>query len=157
MSEANKAVVRRWIAGWNERGADAVDELFAPDFADQQLAQALGGPVTLDGLKGRLRALEGALGRAQFEEQEMIAEGDRVVVRWTMEGTHGGAYLGLLATGRPFRVDGVNIFRVVDGRIAERWSFLDVPALLAQLGGRVAPADQVRGNEGRPPPASTSP
>jgi steroid delta-isomerase-like uncharacterized protein len=142
MTEENRAVVRRWIAGWNARGADAVDGLFAPDFADQQLAQVLGGPVTLDGLKERLRALEGALGRARFEEQEMVAEGDRVVVRWTMYGTHEGPFLGLPATGRPYRVDGVNLFRVVDGRIAERWSFLDVPALLAQLGGQVVPADQ---------------
>ena len=110
MSEENKAVVRRWIAGWNARGAEAVDELFAPDFADEQLAQSRGAPVTLDGLKGRLRALEGALDRAQFEEQEMVAEGDRAVVRWTMAGTHRGPYLGLPATGRPCPVAGVNVF-----------------------------------------------
>ncbi len=141
MSEANKAVVRRWIAGWNERGANAVDELFAPTFTDQQLARAIGGSVTLDGLKAWLRALEGALGRGQFVEQEMVAEGDRVVVRWTVEGTHQGPYLGLPATGKSFRVDGVNIFRVVEGLITERWSFVDVPALIAQLGGRVVPVD----------------
>ncbi len=140
--ETNKAVVRQWLAGWNERGVDAVDDLFAPHFTDQQLARGPDGAVSLETLKERLRTLDAMLGPARFDEQEMIAEGDRVLVRWTVQGTHRGPYLGLPPTGRPFRVDGVNIFRVVDGRIVERWSFLDVPTLLAQLGGRVVAAEQ---------------
>ena len=44
----NEAVVRRWIEGWNARGADAVDELFGANFTDQQLARTLQGPLTLE-------------------------------------------------------------------------------------------------------------
>lgn len=137
--DENKAVVRRWIDGWNTRGADAVDDLFSPEFQDRQLAPD-GGPVTLDSFKERLRTLDSMLGPGEFEEQEMIAEGDRVMVRWVLRGTHSGPFLGLPPTGRTFSVDGVNIFRIADGRIVERWSFFDVTALLAQLGAKVAPA-----------------
>ncbi len=137
--DENKAVVRRWIDGWNKQGADAVGDLFSPDFRDRQLAQA-SGPVTLDSFKERLRTLDSMIGPGEFEEQEMIAEGDRVMVRWILHGTHSGPFLGLPATGRTFSVDGVNIFRVAGGRIVERWSFFDVTALLAQLGAKVVPA-----------------
>lgn len=140
--EENKAVVRSWIERWNTVGVNAVDDLFASSFTDQQLAQRLGQPVTLEGLKASLRALEGMLGHGEFEEQEMIAEGDRVMVRWILKGTHIGPFLGLPATNRPFHVDGVNIFRVLEGRIVERWSFLDVPSLLLQLEATVTPIDE---------------
>lgn len=134
--EGNKAVVRRWIDGWNTQGVEAVDELFSPDFQDRQLAPD-GGAVTLDSFKERLRTLDSMIGPGDFEEQEMIAEGDRVMVRWVLRGTHSGPFLGLPATGRTFSVDGVNIFRISGGRIAERWSFFDLTALLAQLGAKV--------------------
>ena len=137
--DENKAVVRRWIDGWNTQGVDAVDALFSPDFQDRQIAPG-GGPVTLESFKERLRTLDSMIGPGEFEEQEMIAEGDQVMVRWILRGTHSGPFLGLPATGRAFSVDGVNIFRIAGGRIVERWSFFDVTALLAQLGAKVVPA-----------------
>lgn len=132
--QANKAVVRRWIELWNTRGADGVDEVFAPHFRDAQLEQRLGEAVTLETFKQSLRILQGSIGHAQFEEHEMLAEGDRVMVRWTMHGTHQGPLWGLAPTGRTFALDGVNIFRVEDGRIIERLSFVDTASLLVQLG-----------------------
>lgn len=137
--EDNKAVVREWVEGWNVRGEEAVDDLFAPDFTDRQLEQRLGEPVTLESFKQSLRAVRSALGECRFEEREMIAEGDRVLIRWSMRGTHTGPYLGLPATGRPFVLDGINIFRIEQGRIAERWTLIDVPGLLSQLGATVVP------------------
>ena len=65
--DENKAVVRRWIDGWNTQGVDAVDALFSPDFQDRQLAQAGGGPVTLESFKERLRMLDSMLGPGKFE------------------------------------------------------------------------------------------
>jgi len=65
---------------------------------------------------------------------EIVAEADRVVVRWTMTGTHGGDGLGFPATGRAVRLEGVTISRIADGRIAEHWSFRDDLGLLRQLG-----------------------
>jgi steroid delta-isomerase-like uncharacterized protein len=134
--DANKHAVQRWIELWNERGADGVDEIFSTDFHDEQLAQALGQPVTLELFKASLRGLIEVMGHAQFEAHEMIAEGDQVVVRWTVRGVHQGTLWGLAPTGEAFAMAGVNIFRVVDGKIVERRSFLD-PANV--LGLRPAP------------------
>ena len=64
--DENKTIVRRWIELWNTKGADGVDDVFAPDFRDPQLEQRLG----IDGPR-------------EFDEQEMLSEGDRVMVRWT--------------------------------------------------------------------------
>ena len=128
-----KAVVRRWIELWNERGVDGVDEAFAEDFRDEQLSARLGQPVTLELFKTSLRALTESMGHAQFDEHEMIAEGDRVVVRWTVRGVHHGPIWGLTATGKSFEIEGVNIFSVRDRRIIERSTFLDIASALIQL------------------------
>ncbi len=130
---ASKQVVHRWIELWNERGVDGVDEIFTNDFSDGQLAAQLGQPVSLELLKASLRGLIEAMGHAQFEAHEMIAEGDQVVVRWTVRGVHQGTLWGLPPTGEPFAIEGVNIFRVRDGKIAERRSFLDPAGVLDVL------------------------
>jgi steroid delta-isomerase-like uncharacterized protein len=131
--EANKQVVSRWTELWNEKGVGGVDEIFADDFRDEQLAARLGQPVTLESFKASLHSLMQAMGHAQFEEHELVAEGDQVIVRWTVRGVHQGMLWGLPPTGKAFAVDGVNIFRVRDGRIVERRSFLDPGGVLGLL------------------------
>ena len=66
--------------------------------------------------------------------EQQIAEGDRVVTRFTDRGTHSGPLMGIPATGRAVQVGGINIERVVDGRIAEVWHVEDIVGLLGQLG-----------------------
>jgi steroid delta-isomerase-like uncharacterized protein len=129
--EDNKRVVRRWIELWNERGADGVDEVFAFDFRDEQLAASRGQPITLDLFKASLRALIEAMGHAQFEEHELIAEGDEVMVRWTVRGVHQAPMWGAAPTGKPFAIEGINIFTVRDGKIVARRSFVDPAGLVA--------------------------
>ena len=131
--EENKQVVHRWTELWNERGADGVDEVFAPEFQDEQLAAGLGQPVSLELFKDSLKAASESMGNPQFEEHEMVAEGDQVLVRWTVCGVHRGTIWGAPPTGRPFAIEGVNVFRVHDGRIVERRSFLDPAGVLALL------------------------
>ena len=135
--EENKAVVRRWVEGWNTRGVEAVDELFSERFLDHQTGRDVHG---LDAFKERLSGLERELGRGQFHEEDMLAEADKVLVRWTLAAKHLGTFLGIPPTGRDLTLPGLNIFRVEDGRIVERWTYLDVVALLPQLGATVVPA-----------------
>lgn len=134
-TDRNKQVVRAWVKGWNERGVDAVDDLFHVDFRDHQLASRNAGDGSLPALEKSLAAYASVLDDAQFEERDMIAEEDRVIVRWVLTGRHVGEFLGVPATGRTFAVDGVNIFRIKDERIVERWSFFDAQSMLAQLTG----------------------
>jgi steroid delta-isomerase-like uncharacterized protein len=129
--DANKQVVRRWIELWNERGVDGVDEVFGSDFRDDQLAASRGQPITLDLFKASLQALIEAMGHAQFEEHELIAEGDEVMVRWTVRGVHQAPMWGAPPTGKPFAIEGINIFTVRDEKIVARRSFVDPAALVA--------------------------
>ena len=70
----------------------------------------------------------------QFKIQDMIVEGSRVVVRWDMEGTHGGPFAGVAPTGRRITNQGISIYRVVDGQIVEGWSQADRLDVLQQVG-----------------------
>jgi steroid delta-isomerase-like uncharacterized protein len=65
---------------------------------------------------------------------QLVAEGDRVVVLWTGEGVNTGAGNGLPATGRPFKVTAMTLFRLKDGKIVEEWNVFDNYSLLSQLG-----------------------
>ena len=134
----------RWSGAGSNSGTrkarKGVDEVFADHFRDSQLEQRLDQPLTLEIFKGSLRALEGAIGRARFEEREMLAEVDRVMVRWTLHARHQGTFWGLPPTGRSFDLDGVNIFRIEGDRIVERLSFVDAPSLLELLAPPAAPA-----------------
>lgn len=129
----NKKIVRAWTQGWNERGVSAVDDLFHADFHDQQLAARTGGDGSLAALKQSLAAYANVLEDARFEERDLLAEDDRVMIRWTLTARHVGTFLGVPPTGRTLAVDGANIFRIKDELIIERWSFFDAPSLLAQL------------------------
>jgi steroid delta-isomerase-like uncharacterized protein len=103
----------------------------APDFTDHGPE----GPRLLgrDGVRQHMMTTFTAFPDLHVAFEDIIAEGDRVVVRGTWTGTHSAPWLGVPATGRRVRFSGVVIWRVPDGRIAERWGQLDVHGLLGQL------------------------
>lgn len=68
-----------------------------------------------------------------FTVEDLIAEGDRVVVRWTNAGTHVGDFAGIPATGRPFTIAGIDIYRVAGGQLCEHWHVIDQLGMLGQL------------------------
>jgi predicted ester cyclase len=72
--------------------------------------------------------------------EELVAEGDKVAVRRSYEGTHRGELLGIPPTGKQVRIGGISIFRLTEGKIAEHWEQLDRLALMQQLGVIPAPA-----------------
>ena len=65
---------------------------------------------------------------------ELIAENDRVMVRWTFHGTHQGEFSGVPPTHKPVTYSGINIFRIADGKIAEVWDLYDRLWMWQQLG-----------------------
>jgi predicted ester cyclase len=71
----------------------------------------------------------------------LVAEGDYVVERFTASGTHRGEFMGAAPTNRTVAMPGINIFRLRDGKIVERWGNLDVLGFLVQLGVIPAPAE----------------
>ena len=77
--------------------------------------------------------ITGALA-SQFTVQDVVAEGDRVVVRWTQDGTHVGEFAGIPPTDKTFTIGGIDIYRVEDGALCEHWHMVDQLSILGQLG-----------------------
>ncbi len=121
--EENKAVVRREQEElWNHTGnLDAAEELFAADQADAARQEAAdfrrGFPDVVSII------------------EDIIAEGDKVVARWTSRATHQGEYMGISPTGKEVEFTGISIYRIEEGKIAESWNIEDQLGLLRQIGG----------------------
>jgi steroid delta-isomerase-like uncharacterized protein len=136
----NKQLVRESIERVWGPGGDIereVERFLAPDFVDHGALP--GSPPGPAGFADGVRRLRAAFPDARNEIHDIIAEGDRVVVRWTMTGTHSGGGLGIPATGRAVRITGITMSRVAGGRIAEHWIYRDDIAMLRQLGLMPAP------------------
>jgi predicted ester cyclase len=121
VSEANKTVVRRLVNEvLNGGNLELIDELYAPELAEAA--------------KRWITPFRASFPDVQMEIVEVIAEGDKVVGRFTCSATHLGDWLGHAPTGRRFeRVDEVSIFRFRDGRIVHVWSLEDTLGRLRQL------------------------
>ncbi len=130
-SSTAAAVARRWTEElWNGR-IDLVDELFAADVVDHNPLP--GSAAGRDGQRQEVEMFRSAFPDLEVTPEDIIAEGDRAVVRWTATGTHRAEVLGVAPTGRTVSLHGIDVVRVSDGRIVERWGEFDALGLLAQL------------------------
>jgi steroid delta-isomerase-like uncharacterized protein len=132
-AERNKAVVRRFIEEvQNRKDWAAYDELNAPDFVN--LSAPPGVPTDREGGKMFLTAFANAFPDTQIAVDDMIAEGDRVVTKKTMTGTHIGEFNGIPPTGKRVAIQYVDILRLRDGQIIEHWLSMDQLSFMQQLG-----------------------
>ena len=138
--QENKAIIRRFLeeifAGGN---LELVDELFAPNFVlhDPSVPQEVRGP---EGIRQYITMYRTAYPDTHFTIEDQIAEGDRVVTRWTGQGTHQGELMGIPPTGRRVTVTGIEVDRIAGGKIEETWVSYDALGMMQQLG--VVPSPQ---------------
>ena len=134
--EENKIIARRvFEEAWNQRDLDAVDEICATDFVRHDPASSnLSGPIGPEGYKQVITFYTTAFPDHHFVVEDMIAEGDRVVTRWTATGTHQGDLAGIPPTGVKGIVTGITIARFGEGKIVEERSNWDALGLMQQLG-----------------------
>ena len=134
MSEQeNKAVVRRYYEEvLNQRNIDLLDELAVEDYVEHDPFPGQGNGLA--DLKARVAGFFAAFNPLLFTIEDVIAEGDKVVVRWTNAGTDSGGFLGMPATGRDFGIAGIDIHEVRQGKLAAHWHVLDLLAQMQQLG-----------------------
>lgn len=110
-------------------------ELIAPEFVRHDLADLWVGVEGPGGVQDFLAMLTVAAPDLHLEIHDLIEDGDRVAVRFTMAGTHtGGPLLGVDPAGAQFRLNAVNVYRVHEGRIAETWQLQDGLGLHRALG-----------------------
>ena len=133
MLEENKALIRRFVSEViNKANIDAIDEFASPDFIE--LDPLPGREQGRDGLKQKISTMLDAFPGQQWVIQEQIAEGDKVVCRFTWAGTHRQEFFGVPATGKDVMVSGVEIDRVVNGQLVESQLLMDIMGLMLQLG-----------------------
>ena len=140
MSEQNKALVRQAVEEvWNGRNFTNLGAFVASDIViHATLPEAeIHGP---EGIREFYGALHNAFPDLRFTIEDQIAEGDRVVTRWTATGTHTGAFQGLPPTGTRIKLTGIDIDRIVNGKVIECWPNADELGLLQQLGALPTPA-----------------
>jgi steroid delta-isomerase-like uncharacterized protein len=132
--EENKAVVQRLFDAINSGSLDELPEVVAPDVVDHN-AVIFMQPEGPGGVQEGVRMLLQGFPDLHLTTQELVAEGDQVVVRFTTSGTNTGDYRGLPApTQQRFETEAIAVLRVADGRVAEIRGTADRLGMLTQLG-----------------------
>lgn len=133
LAAANKELLRRFYnevyVNWN---FSVADDLLSPQFTSHDWPD--GGSTGPKAFRTYYSVLRSAVPDARYEVDDLIAEGDRVVVRWRLLGTFKGAFRGIAPTGRPITLKGIAIYRVRDGKLIERWVVSDLYGALEQSG-----------------------
>jgi len=135
--EQNKSIVRRYFEE-APHNPDVCDDIFAINLQFHTIQHASVTPQVVESTPESEKAAYEWLGKVwgdwHMTVDEMIAEGDRVMVRWTFHGKHQDEFFGLPPTNKQVTYSGINIFRIVEGRIAEIWDISDRLWMWQQLG-----------------------
>ena len=132
MSEQNKTLARRWFEDLFSRGdLDAANEILSDEFVDHLPREEERG---IKELKHYVSIYRAAFPDIQDTVEDVVAEGDKVVVRWRSRGTHQGEFMGVAPTGRHVAFTGMRLFRIAGDVIAESWVNIDERGLQEQLG-----------------------
>ena len=132
-TEENKTIARRWNEEvWGKGNLAVIDELFAANFVFNYPAP--GAAPNLEGYKQTVTSLCVPFADIHSTTEDMVAEGDKVAVRWTWRGIHKGEFMGVAPTGKQVAITGISIFRIVGGKIVEEWGEMDNMGMREQLG-----------------------
>ncbi len=134
MSEGNKFVIRRSFEElWNKGNLSLADELFTPNYEHHDASSPDFGRGP-ESEKKRAALYRTAFPDLQLTIEDIIAEGQTVMARWSCRGTHKGDLSGIAPTGKQVTISGVSIARFTGGKMVEGWVNWDVLGLMQQLG-----------------------
>ena len=117
---------------WGKCNIDLVDELYAENYVD--LNPVPGIPANREGLKMQLSMFREAFPDMRASIDELIESGDKVITRYSVQGTHEGALMGIPPTGKTVAVSGITIVRFESGKAVEEYSLTDMMTMFQQLG-----------------------
>ena len=132
-TEENKTIVKRCIDEvWCKHNMAAVDEFMADNFVFDWAPP--GVPSDIEGYKTAVVMLLTAFPDLQITVDNIIAEGNKVAIRWIGDATHEGEFMRIVPTGKKIVMTGVSFHDIVDGKILEEWSEMDLLGVMQQLG-----------------------
>ena len=135
-TEENKVLGRRWIEEiWGKGNLAVVDEILASNFVFHYAPP--GVAPDREGYKQTLTMYRTSSPDMHYTVDDMVAEGDKVAIRWAGKGTHRGDLMEIAPTGKKVTITGISIIRITGGKIVEEWTEQDMLGVLQQLG--VAP------------------
>ena len=136
-TEENKELIRQAIKEWNAVKGDVnkmrslYDKYYAPGFIYHDVSAGdMNREQTIQDMVTYLSAFPDV----NYSIDDILAEGDKTVIRCTMQATHKGTFIGIPATGKQIVVKAVEIDKIVGGKIVEAWGFSDSQGMMAQLG-----------------------
>jgi steroid delta-isomerase-like uncharacterized protein len=136
--EENKTIIRRWVEGINKHDLSIVDKVVSGDYVYHGPGgQDVKGP---ESFKQLATASLTGLPDLHYAIEDMVAEGDKVAVRYTMTATHKGEYRGIPPTGKRIKTTSAIFYRIADGKIVEALPYSDSLAMYQQMG--VSPPGQ---------------
>ena len=131
MESHNRDLAVQWFEEiWNRRNDSAIDELMAADAVGHMEGADVVGPA---GFRASRDALLAAIPDVHIEIEDVVAEGDRAVVRWRVRGTHQGEGLGIAPTQAKIDRRGMSWFLIREGKMAEGWDSWNLGGLLESL------------------------
>jgi steroid delta-isomerase-like uncharacterized protein len=136
MTLDSRAVLKGWLDAVNRHDVEAALSCYAPDYRDRTAGHEDGDR---DSLRAAFVEMFGAFPDLRYTAEDVIVEGDKLVERFSSVGTHEGELMGMPPTGRQITITGINVYRMVDGKIAERWAQIDDAGMMQQLG--LAPSE----------------
>lgn len=145
MEAENKALVQEFIEEvWNEGRIDLIDQRVSDSYAghDPSIPAPISGN---EGFKQLVVGFRSAFPDLHLDVEDLIAEGDKVVGRYMLRGTHKGEFLGLPPSGKEVSVTGMFIRRIAGGKYVEGWDLTDALGMMQQLG--VIPLPDQSGTE----------
>jgi predicted ester cyclase len=120
-TEENKTAIRRMVENFNRRDLAFIDQTFSPHFV-LHTARTSGWPRGLEGARKMFTTMLTTSPNIQATIEDIVAEGDKIAVRWTFQGTHSGeSPFSGSPTGETFTMVSIAIYRFVDGKITEDW------------------------------------
>jgi predicted ester cyclase len=131
--EENKTIARRITEEiWGKGNLALIDELFAPNYVDHNPMPGLA--PNREGLKQSVTMMQAAFPDLHTHVDDLVAEGNKVVSRFSGHGTQKDELMGIPPTGKEAMVTGIQICHIVDGKVIEDWSELDYIGMMQQLG-----------------------
>ena len=132
-AEENKEVMRRFISEVMEKkNPAAVDEFIAADYIEHSPIPGFAEGV--EGMKQMMGMFFGAFPDLHMQVEDVIAEGDKVVMRLKTEGTHQGEFMGIAATGKQVSFEEIHMMRIANGKMVEHWGIEDNMTMMQQMG-----------------------
>jgi steroid delta-isomerase-like uncharacterized protein len=129
--EESKSLVRRWMAEvWNKGNLAVADEIFASTYLHRTPTTTLPNLAAFTQMINDFRA---GVPDVQVTIQDLLTDGDKIITRWILTGTHRGELLGIAPTNKPVTLSGITIQRIENGRISESWAEFNAGGLRQYL------------------------